>query len=72
MNNRIRRLYLAITDNKVIYITTNLAEFIRILKDVDPNIKSLSYYEKAFKEQELIDHLTAERGVMTLQKIENY
>ena len=67
MNSRINKLYFAIKNNEVMLVTTSLAEFVREMSIIDPGIRSLSYYQKTFKKQNKIIHVTPFREVYTLQ-----
>ena len=57
MNKGVKNLYIAISDNKVIHASTQLKEFHRTLLGLITEIKSLSYYQKQFKKQDLIEHV---------------
>jgi len=71
MNNRISKIYVAVLDNRVIAIDTNLSRFILELKLIESGINSLSYYNKLFKKQD-ITYFTSRLGkTYTLQKITN-
>lgn len=56
MNKRVRHLFVAITDNRVIHASTSLSEFHRTIKGLITDINSLSYYQKKFADQEIINH----------------
>ena len=56
MNKRIKNLYIAVSNNRVVHADTQLKEFHRYLTGVVNGIKSLSYYEKKFKKQSVIEH----------------
>lgn len=54
MNKRIKNFYVAIHDNKVVAHGSNLTAFYNSLKSIEPDILSLSYYTKEFKESNTI------------------
>lgn len=71
MNNRITKIYVAILDNRVVVINTNLSSFILELRGIESGINSLSYYDKIFRKQDIIYHTSRLGKTYTLQKIIN-
>lgn len=57
MNNRIKRVYVATENNRVIFISTGLSDFVRSMKALLTGVKSYSYYVMLFKDQDLIEHV---------------
>lgn len=71
MNNRITKIFVAILDNRVVAIDTNLSSFILEMRSIEVGINSLSYYGKRFKNEEII-YFTSRLGkTYTFQKIIN-
>ena len=71
MNNRLSKVYVAILDNRVIALDTNLSSFILEMKSIESGINSLSYYDKRFKKEDII-YFTSRLGkTYTFQKIVN-
>ena len=68
MNNRIKRLFVLILDNKVVHLDSNLSSFVNELKSLDAGFKSLSYYTKYFKENDIEFHATKFGKMYTIQK----
>ena len=71
MNNRITKLYVAILENRVIFIDTNLSSFITQMKAIEHGMSSLSYYDKRFKNEDIIYYASRFGKTYTLQKIIN-
>lgn len=71
MNIRISKIYVAILDNRVIVLETNLSEFILELRTIESGINSLSYYNKLFKNNEITYFTSGAGKTYTLQKIIN-
>jgi len=57
MNNRIKRLYIATSENKVIFVSTGLSDFVRSISALVTGIRSYSYYNQKFKNQTTIKHV---------------
>lgn len=71
-NSNISRLFISIKENEVIYVATNLKNFIGYMKKIEPNIKSRSYYSKHFLENDFYYYQNPiTREQFTFQKIEN-
>lgn len=71
MNKRIPKLYIAILDNRLVILNTNLSHFISELRAIEPGINSLSYYDKTFRKEDII-YFTSRLGkTYTLQKYIN-
>ena len=71
MNNRISRVYVAIDDNRVIYISTALSEFVRAMKALITGVKSYSHYQEVFQNQDVIQHVDKIGKKYYFQRIEN-
>ena len=69
MNSRISRLFVAITENRVVVAETNLSSFVAEMKSIDAGIRSLSYYERHFKDDKIIYHTTSLGKTYTLQRV---
>jgi hypothetical protein len=70
MNSDLRKLYVAIIDNKVVCFNTNLSAFIRDFNNQHRGLKSLSFYTKEFKSKDVIVFFDEDEGkVYHLQKI---
>jgi hypothetical protein len=50
----LKKLYVAVLDNKVILFDTNLKNFIASMKQIEPSVKSYSYYSKKFKNENTV------------------
>ena len=71
MNNRISKLYVAILNNRVVLVDTNLSSFIMEMKTMEYGLSSLSYYDKRFKNEEIIYYTSRLGKTYTFQKIIN-
>lgn len=71
MNNRITKIFVAILDNRVIAISSNLSSFILEMRSIEAGINSLSYYDKRFKAEEVIYFTSRIGKTYTFQKIIN-
>jgi hypothetical protein len=71
-NKRIDNIFVAIANNKVIYVSSNFATLIRELKKIDSGIRSRNYYRAVIKEKGVYE-FTSEKTLIkyTFQKIEN-
>jgi hypothetical protein len=49
MNNRVKKMFVAIYDNEVIVFDTNFSSFYSKFKGIEPGINSQSYYSKLFQ-----------------------
>ncbi len=66
----LKRLFVAINDNKVVCFNTNLSAFIRDFKKQRRGLKSLSFYSKEFKTKDIIVFFDEDKGEMYhLQKV---
>lgn len=69
MNSHLTKIYIAMIENRAVVVETNLSSFIRELRSLDIGMSSLSYYDKRFKESNIIYHVTSIGRTYTLQKI---
>lgn len=71
-NNLIRdlkHLYVAIKCNKVVVWSTNLTKFVSKMKEIEPGINSLSYYQKTFAKTNFCCYVNDMGEQYLLQKI---
>ncbi len=72
MNAKVKVLFLAVNKERVVCVSTNLTDFLRKMKVIEPTIKGNSHYEKKFKKQDLITFINIETGEKyNFQKIIN-
>ncbi len=69
MNKNIKRFYVAVKEDKVIFFESNLSEFINGIRLIIPNVKSLSFYDKAFKREDTIFHIDTFGKKVVFQKL---
>ena len=71
-NSNIIRLYIAVSDNKIIHVASGLKQFVHEMKEIDKHVKSKTYYENHFKTNEFYYFQNPQTGKQyTFQKIEN-
>ncbi len=71
MNNRIKRIYVAVNDNYVVSASTSLSDFVRTMSGIATGMKKYTYYSTKFKDQDVIKHVDMLGEVYYFQKIEN-
>ncbi|TJY37710.1 hypothetical protein [Pontimicrobium aquaticum] len=72
MNKRISKFYVSVSENKVLFVATNLSELLRKMRSIEPYLKSNSFYEKAFKKSNILYYTNeVSRKKYTFQKILN-
>lgn len=69
MNKQVRNLYVVMHDNRVIHASTSLNEFVRAISQLITKTKSLSYYQKRFEKQDLIEHVDNLKKFYYFQKV---
>lgn len=71
-NSNVKRLFIAISNNEIVFIATNLKDFISGMKNIDEGVKSKTYYDNHFKKNEIFYYQNPITGKQyTFQKIEN-
>ena len=71
-NTNIIRLFVALSEGKVVAVATGLQDFVKQMKLIDGTVKSKTYYDNHFKEYEFFYHQNPVTGKQyTFQKIEN-
>lgn len=71
MNNRIKRIYLAIYKNRVVFVSTSLSDFVRSMGAIATGMRQYTFYHKKFKDQDMIEHVDMLGEIYFFQKIEN-
>jgi hypothetical protein len=61
MSKKPKELYIAICDNEIICFHISLSPFYKEFKKIEPNIKSLSYYQKEFKNTKEIAYTNTQK-----------
>ena len=49
-NSNIKNLFIAVSDDQIVAISSGLQKFVKDLKKIDSNFKSKTYYTNFFKE----------------------
>lgn len=65
----LKKLYVVIKDNEVIYFVTNLKKFVTDLNRSFAGVKNFAYYHKRFSEEDRNVLVTEEKEIYYLQKV---
>ena len=65
----LKGFYVAILDNEVVCYGTNLLRFHSGFKELEPNIKSYSYFYREFKKRKVIDFTNKKKQTYFLQEL---
>lgn len=70
LNKKIKNLFVAVLDNRVIFASTNLADFRRSYNEVFPEFsKSYTFFKSNFDKDDVITIPIMENAVLVLQKV---
>ncbi|MFC4723029.1 hypothetical protein ACFO5O_11905 [Geojedonia litorea] len=71
-NKRIGNIFVAISNNKVVYASSNFADLIKELKKIDRGIMSRNHYRSIIIEKGIYEFTSDVTSInYTLQRIEN-
>lgn len=65
----LRNLYTVVVSNKVVLFGTNLSDFIKDLKKIEPEIRNYDYYYRKFKKTDQIEFTNSNGKKYHLQKV---
>jgi len=70
LNKQIKNLFVAILDNRVIFCSTNLADFRRSYNELFPEVsKSYTFFKSNFAKNDVITIAISNNQVLALQKV---
>ena len=69
MNKVLKYLYVAIKHSEVVVFETNLSSFLNELREIEPELKSYSYYNRKFQSDHIISFVGKRRELYLLQKL---
>lgn len=70
LNKKIKKLFVAILDNRVIFAATNIADFRRSHNELFPdNTKSYTFFKSNFDKENIIKLAISKNEVLVLQKV---